>query len=280
VLTNVGSDRVKRVRRLARSSARRQTGQLLVEGPHACAEAAQAGLVSDLYVAHDAAGAFPRTIAATLEAGGYLHEASGPYVAAISGAAQGIVAVARDPWAGVDVSTVLGTVPNSVGPLSGLDGAVVRLVAVFEQVQDPGNAGTAIRAADAAGADLVAFTDRSVDPTSPKVIRASAGSYFHLPVVRAGNVGDLIDRLRQAGLQVLTADGDGRVPLAAAELDRPTAWLFGNEAHGASASSLAASDESVRIEIYGRAESLNLAMAATLSLYASAEALRRRGGRD
>jgi TrmH family RNA methyltransferase len=235
-------------------------GQLLVEGPQACREAALAGLVLDLYTTPDAAAARPEIAAATLRSGGRPHEASPQYLRAISADAQGMAAVARDPWAGLDWAPEVARRPA--------------LVAVFEQIRDPGNAGTAIRAADAAGAGLVIFADQAVDPTAPKVIRASAGSYFHLPVVRAGAALDLVAALRQAGLQVLAADAAGPVPLGRTDLAKPTAWLFGNEARGLSQTALTASDKVVRVEIHGRAESLNLAMAATLCLYASAGALR------
>jgi TrmH family RNA methyltransferase len=259
-LTNVASERVRRVRRLAKRSARSETGRLLVEGPQACREAALAGLVVDLYLTADAAHAHPEIAAATDESGGHIHEASAEYVRAISTDAQGFVAVAGDPWSGW-------TVARSLDRL-------VRLAAVFEQIRDPGNAGTAIRSADAAGADLVVFADQSVDPAAPKVVRSSAGSYFHLPVVRAGMIEEAVAPLRRAGLEVLAADGAADLALGAAVLERPAVWLFGNEVRGLSAAALAAADRSIRIEIHGRAESLNVAMAATLCLYASIGQLR------
>jgi TrmH family RNA methyltransferase len=155
------------------------------------------------------------------------------------------------------------------------------LVAVFEQVQDPGNAGTAIRSADAAGADLVVFADGSADPTAPKVVRSSAGSYFHLPVVGFGPVADLAALARAAGLRVIaTAGGGGAelggpdLPLGGAALAAGAAWLFGNEARGLSEEALAAADITARIPIYGHAESINVATAATLCLYAAACARR------
>ncbi|MDR1825110.1 MAG: RNA methyltransferase [Bifidobacteriaceae bacterium] len=267
MLTNVHSDRVKRVRGLARRSARLEAGHLLVEGPQACREAAEAGLVIDLYLTPQAGERYSEIPAATLDAGGFVHEAVAEYVAAISGDAQGVVAVAHDPAAGLTLEDLLAE-PG--------DPADQALVAVFEQIRDPGNAGTVIRAADAAGAGLVVFADGSVDPTSPKVVRASAGSYFHLPVVAAGAVPDVAARLRACGLQVLAADGAGKVSLfqpGDTDLAAPTAWLFGNEARGLSDAALAVADASVRIPVYGQAESLNLAMAATLCLYGSAAAM-------
>jgi TrmH family RNA methyltransferase len=174
-----------------------------------------------------------------------------------------MVAEVRDPWAGW-------TVADGLAACRPAAGSPVGLVAVFEQVRDPGNAGTVIRAADAAGADLVIFADQSADPTAPKVIRASAGSYFHVPVVRAGPVAGLLAQLRASGLRVVAADASGSVVLGSARLSQPTAWLFGNEARGLTAGARTGSDAVVRIPIYGQAESLNLAMAATLCLYASA----------
>jgi TrmH family RNA methyltransferase len=155
------------------------------------------------------------------------------------------------------------------------------LVAVFEQLRDPGNAGAVIRSADAAGASLVVLADQSVDPASPKVIRASAGSYFHLPVISAGPVVDWLEQLRQADLSVYAADGSAEevlgspaLPWNSQALAGPLAWLFGNEARGLSQSALAAADRAVRIPLFGQAESLNVAMAATLCLSAAAAARR------
>ena len=123
-----------------------------------------------------------------------------------------------------------------------------RLLAILEEVRDPGNAGTIIRAADAAGADGVIFTGRSVDLYNPKVVRASTGSLFHLPVavgVRAWP--PVLERARAAGLQVLAADikGEDLLPRGSdGTLAEPTAWLFGNEARGLTDEHLALADRS------------------------------------
>jgi TrmH family RNA methyltransferase len=166
------------------------------------------------------------------------------------------------------------------------------LVAVLAHVRDPGNAGTVLRAADAAGADAVLLTEASVDVHNPKCVRSTAGSLFHLPVVQGVELGDVVARLHERGLVVLAADGagdldlddlldelePGRVRAADAEaplLARPTAWLLGNEAWGLPAEHRALADAVVRVPLHGRAESLNLATAATVCLYASARAHRR-----
>ena len=138
-----------------------------------------------------------------------------------------------------------------------------------------------LRTADAAGADGVIFAGGSVDPYNSKCVRASAGSLFHLPVVLGAPLDEAVLALRGAGLRILAADGTARHTLdeaaPAARLRQPAAWLFGNEAWGLPADVLALADEAVAVPIYGRAESLNLAAAAAVCLYASARAQRRAG---
>jgi len=163
-----------------------------------------------------------------------------------------------------------------------------RLIAVLCQVRDPGNAGTVLRAADAAGADAVVLTASSVDIYNPKAVRSTAGSLFHLPIVLGADVAELVARCRERGVGVLAADGKGQLNLdrlqdenaarrlgaTAAEsvyaLEDPTAWLFGNEAQGLSDDEIALADHRVAVPVYGDAESLNLGTAATVCLYASA----------
>jgi RNA methyltransferase, TrmH family len=152
---------------------------------------------------------------------------------------------------------------------------------VLVNVRDPGNAGTVLRTADAAGADGVIFSDASVDPYNSKCVRATAGSLFHLPLVMDVPVAQAVGAMREAGLRVLAADGRAGRPLDEAGPDGrggllggPTAWLFGNEAWGLPADVLALADDVAAVPIYGRAESLNLAAAAAVCLYASAHASR------
>jgi len=117
------------------------------------------------------------------------------------------------------------------------------------------------------------LTGRTVDPYNPKVVRATTGSLFHLPVSVGGDLADVVARARAAGITVLAADVKGDDLLAArAEgvLDGPTAWLFGNEARGLEDASLALADRALKLPIFGRAESLNLATAASVCLYESA----------
>jgi RNA methyltransferase, TrmH family len=135
-----------------------------------------------------------------------------------------------------------------------------------------------IRCADAAGAGGVVLTGSSVDPYNGKAVRASVGSLFHLPLAIAHDTAAVVATLRAAGVTVLAADGAGELDLDDAAddglLGRPTAWLFGNEAWGLPDDVAALADHRVRIPIHGRAESLNLATAAAVCLYASARAQR------
>jgi TrmH family RNA methyltransferase len=171
---------------------------------------------------------------------------------------QGLVAVCRLPQPAL--ADVLAAAP--------------RLVAVLVEPNDPGNLGTIVRTADAAGGDAVVLVG-GVDPYNGKAVRASAGSLFHLPVVESADV----EALRgAAGMQLLATTGAGTHDLDQlaedGRLGEPTAWLFGAEAHGLPDPILAAADLTVRVPIHGRAESLNLAAAAAVCLYASARAQR------
>jgi TrmH family RNA methyltransferase len=154
-------------------------------------------------------------------------------------------------------------------PLTDVLADAPRLVAVLVGVSDPGNAGTVIRVADAAGADAVVLAGDAVDPHNGKCVRASTGSVFHVPIARAP-IAEALDACRVAGLRLIAADGYAKAELTPATTTGPTAWLFGSEAHGLPEEVKSAADESLRVPIYGKAESLNLATAATVCLYATA----------
>ena len=148
------------------------------------------------------------------------------------------------------------------------------LVAICADVRDPGNAGTVIRTADAAGADAVVLAGSSVDAYNPKTVRATVGSLFHVPLAVAPDPAEAVRAAKAAGLVVLAADGAGETDLFEADLSGPTAWLFGNEAWGLPDDLAALADRRVAIPIHGRAESLNLSTAAAVCLFASARAQR------
>lgn len=143
------------------------------------------------------------------------------------------------------------------------------LLMVLDSVQDPGNVGTAIRSADAAGADAAVLLPGTCDPLSPKVIRATAGSIFHIPVV-LGETGPVLKWLREHKVMVLVADMKAPRSLYQTDLIGPVALVLGNEARGVSVPVREKADLLVRIPIFGRAESLNVGVAASLCLYEAA----------
>jgi len=266
-LTSTRAPRVKAAQRLTKRAFRTRDRKFLAEGPQAVREAlARAGTVHEVFVTRDAAERHADLVTAAEAAGTPVHLVSGEVMSALAQTVtpQGLVAVC----ALIDrpLPDVLATAP--------------RLLAVLAHARDPGNAGTVIRAADAAGAGGVLLTGDSVDPYNGKCVRASAGSLFHLPVAVGGRVEDDLPALRAAGLKVLAADGHADLDLDAATdsglLDGATAWVFGNEAWGLPDATRALCDEVVKVPIHGRAESLNLATAAAVCLYASARAHRSR----
>lgn len=259
----VRSARVSAARRLHRRGDRERLGLFLAEGPQAVREALQHRR-ADVVEVFATAAAQERYPQIAERAGRRLTAASEQVLAAMAETVnpQGLIAVCRLP--SIDLAEV-----TAGGPL---------LVAVLARAQDPGNAGTVLRTADAAGADAVLLGPGSVDPYNGKAVRASAGSVFHLPVVPVADLAAALAQLRSAGLRILATDGAGDADLDdvidSGGLSGPTAWLFGNEARGLAEEVAALADQVVRIPIHGAAESLNLASAAAVCLYASARAHR------
>ena len=264
-LTSLRSPRVKSARQLAKRALRERARSFLAEGPQAVREAlAHGGIVTQLFLTAAARTRYPELAGQASQQGADVHTVSGEVMADLAQTItpQGVLAVCRF----VDV------------PLATLTAAAPQLAVILANVRDPGNAGTVLRTADAAGAQGVVFSDASVDPYNSKCVRASAGSIFHLSLVLGGQVADTVADLRAAGLRVLAADGKSGRSLDEVEprglLRGPTAWLFGNEAWGLPADLVALADDTVAVPIYGQAESLNLAAAAAVCLYASARAQR------
>lgn len=255
-----------RTRRLTRRTRRDQAREFLAEGPRAVREALRCpGVVLEVF---GTAAAFDLHGDWLAEAPVSLKPISEQAAATLSETVRPQGLIARCAYVDVTLSDILARSPV--------------LVAVLAGISDPGNAGTILRTADAAGADAVVFTAGSVDPYNGKCVRASAGSLFHLPIVRGGSDAEACAALRNAGLQLLvaTASASRRLgePSTDTLLQAPTAWVFGNEAHGLEALEPGAStlaDAQISIPIWGRAESLNLAAAAAVCLYASAAAQHR-----
>ncbi|MEV8402199.1 TrmH family RNA methyltransferase [Streptomyces niveus] len=264
------SPRVTAARRLARRAFRGKERRFIAEGPQAVREAVGhrgddgVPTLIELFTTVEAAERYADIVDAARAAGAQVHHADDAVVADLSQTVtpQGLIGVCR--FLDSPFESVLRARP--------------RLVAVLANVRDPGNAGTVLRCADAAGADAVVLTDASVDLYNPKSVRASVGSLFHLPVAVGVPVEEAVTGLRGAGVRVLAADGAGDMDLDdeldAGTMGVPTAWIFGNEAWGLPAETRALADAVLRVPIHGKAESLNLATAAAVCLYASARAQR------
>ncbi|KAA8880539.1 RNA methyltransferase [Nocardia colli] len=243
--------------KLQRSAQRRKAGQFLAEGANSVAAALDTGRVQELFysagaaareheLVSSAAGMGVRTTLVSDRAAQQLGETV---------TAPGLVAVCA--LIDVPLADVLATQP--------------RMLAVPVEMAEPGNAGTLIRVADSVGADGVVLAGDSVDPHNGKCVRASAGSLFHVPIARHRDVGETLDSLAAAGITILATAANGEVDLDDADdlFTEPVAWLFGNEAHGLDPAVTHRADHRIRIPIRGRAESLNLATAAAICLYAN-----------
>lgn len=246
---------------MTRRAERDKAGRFLAEGANAVEAALAHGKVHELFVAERASTQHTTLLERARELG--------VRVSAITDRAAEALSETVTPQGIVAVCELLDQ------PLSGLLGTEAKLVAVLVDVSDPGNAGTVIRVADAAGADAVILAGESVDPHNGKCVRSAAGSLFHLPIARVRDVREALAACAEAGLRTRAAHGYAEEQLDTIDLTVPTAWVFGNEAHGLSPEVLDAVDSAVRIPLYGKAESLNLATAAAVCVYASAMAARR-----
>lgn len=197
MLENPRSPRVRAVAKLTKRSARTDTGLFLLEGPQAVREALayRPDAIVELFATQTAWDKH-----ADLRASATGHDVRVEFVTddVLSAMAdtvtpQGVIAVSRQ------VSSALEDIFE----------ASPRLIAICHEVRDPGNLGTIIRAADAAGADAVVLTGRTVDPYNPKVVRSTTGSLFHLPVSVGGDLDDVVARAHAAGLDVVAADVKG-----------------------------------------------------------------------
>ena len=262
LIENPKAPRVKRVASLARKKDRLEAGQFLVEGPQSVRELLtyRPGLAEVVYATTGTEAWQQEIDRLASDAGVRIDRVTPQVLAAMAETVQpqGVLAVAHIP---------------QVGLAEALAGA--KLVAVMHEVRDPGNAGTVLRAADAAGADAVVFAGESIDPWHPKVVRSTTGSIFHLPVATAGSLTEVVEAARAAGLEIIAADVRGdSLEQARGELTGKIAWVFGNEARGLDETEREIIGRSLKLPIYGAAESLNLATAASVLLYETAFAQR------
>lgn len=236
-------------RKLRRRAQRDAAGEFLIEGPVAVAEAIDSGVpVRELFVSETAAA---EIVAHATGAGLRIHRVTDQVIDAISDAItpQGVVGIAAMPATTLD------------------DLTTADLVVVLDEVSDPGNAGTLVRSALAAGAGGVVFGRGCVDPFGAKTVRSSSGTILRLPVVRDETLEDVCTSLRSAGLRLV--GGDAEAPVAADETDLTgrLALVLGNEARGLGPHARGLVDETVRIAMPGPVESLNVAVAGSILLF-------------
>ena len=257
------------MRRLAKRTGRSHgSDHLLVEGPAAVREAA--AHLTELFVTQGAFARHGGAVARARSAGAAVHVVADEILASVADTVtpQGMLGVATLPRH--DLDEILAT---------------ASLVVVLHDIRDPGNAGTAIRTADAAGADAVVFTAGSVDPRGSKAVRSSAGSLFHLPVVTGVPVADVLTACRRHGLTAVATAAGATASVTQTDLARRAAVLFGNEAHGLPREVVDACDTAVRVPMRqtprpgfnGVAESLNLAVTVAVVVF---EAARQRDAGD
>ena len=182
---------------------------------------------------------------------------------------RGVLQSLSDTTTPQGVVAVVGMSDVAPGDLAG----ELRLVLVLDQIRDPGNAGTLVRCAAAAGADAVVFTSGSVDPYSAKAARAAAGALFRLSVSRSAGLADALEELRGRSLLLVGTDAGAPSPYDAVDYTGRVAFVVGNEAWGIPDEHRALLDEVVGIPMPGAAESLNAGVAGAILLF---EAVRQR----
>lgn len=270
VRLSAGNPRVKRLRRLSHDrAARDHEGVFVIEGPKLLDVALRAGVaVEAIFVEQH------RTVSpsdpASVESLVLRGEATGAEVHELSsGGLRGVV----DASTPQPVAAVARTPAASIDRILAAD-----LVIVLVGLADPGNAGTVVRTAEAAGAGGVVVSAGTVDPFAPRCVRASAGAVFHVPVVVATDPAVALDQLGRAGHLRLATVVEGGDPYDLVDLGGPTTVVLGNEAHGLPPVLSSFVDRSVTIPMVGRSQSLNVAMAGAVLCF---EALRqRRAGGD
>ncbi|WRS29478.1 RNA methyltransferase [Actinomycetaceae bacterium MB13-C1-2] len=263
MLDNTRSERIRKVTALSGRSARKKSGSILVEGPGAVKELVQfrAECILDVYFSEEAIKRNAALFQLANESVQWVHVVSPEVSDRLSKESQGVVAVARKEAI------------NAVGIDS--ESGKSAFWVLLPKTQDPGNLGTLVRTADAMGARGVLLGQGTCEVSNPKVIRASAGSVFHLPVAY-GDFFDAVTELQRKKVVVLgTALHTDSVALSdlmtdtVSSLDGPHAWVFGNEARGLTAHEMSVCDRLVHIPMHGEAESLNVASAAAMCMFAS-----------
>jgi len=254
VLTSAKNPKVASAARLRKRGFRDQERLFLVEGAQAVSEALAAGRLETLFTTDPLD---PLAVRAA-QAGVQTHHVTDRVVRHLTSTVtpQALVGVA--PFVDVGLEAALAQAYESEGG---------GCVALLHEIRDPGNAGAVLRSCDASGTGAVVFSATSVDVYNPKTVRASAGSVFHLPVAREAATLEAVANAQALGARVLATTPEAATDLYRTDLSGPVMFVFGNEAHGLSPEVVAAADAVVRVPQSGRAESLNLAAAATVCVF-------------
>ena len=251
MITSATNEKIKFLKKLLRDKkTRRESGLFVIEGEKMVAEAA-AGDVAEVFVSEEFSGAYTGDAAAKGDIP--VHIVSQELFLRIGDTVhpQGVMAIVKIPaW---DVEEVLSR-PDP-------------LFVLVEDLQDPGNAGTILRSAEAAGADAVWFAGNSVDCWNPKCVRATMGAALRVPVFFADTARDIVEEWNRRGIRTYAASLEGSIPYDQAEYTKGTALVIGSEAHGLSMEAVDACAGSICIPMEGSAESLNAAVAASVLMF-------------
>ncbi len=242
-IESVQNEKVKEWKKLLQKKGRDTFNQYIVEGFHLVEEASKnPSLITSIIVRQDV------TVPEWVPSSADVFEVSNEIAKAISDTEtnQGIFAICKKQEH---------LIPKQANSFLLLDA-----------IQDPGNLGTIIRTADAAGADVIILGEGTVDPYNPKVIRSAQGSHFHIPLIK-GNLFEWVERLKETGVTVYGTALEGAEAYHTVEPKLPFALILGNEGNGVNPNLLEQSSQNLFVPIYGKSESLNVTIAGGILLY-------------
>jgi len=253
-ITSASNERIKHARRVRDG---REPGLIFIEGVRLAEEAVRSGLIIDTCFAVQCEESRQSELLAQFASQNVSVQFTTPEVlSALSDTvqSQGIILLAQRPMLSASV----------------LSEASATLFLGLDRVQDPGNMGTLIRTAEAAGVGGIVVLGGSVDVFSPKVLRSSMGSAFRLPILANATVEQLISLRESHGLKIVAAAGEGEIDYTDYDWQQPTLLLLGNEGRGVDAALMSQCDARLRIPLLNGVESLNVAAAGAVMLFEAA----------
>lgn len=267
MIISVANEKVKYVRSLHRRRVRYRERRFVIEGVRLMEEAFRAGIVPALVFYNEGIDAIPgggELLVEMRKVGAPAFAVSERVMKALADTVspQGILAVV--PFVELDPPPVL----------SAAEGPRLSLALVVDRLRDPGNLGSILRSANAAGVEQVILTPKTVDPYNPKVVRGAMGAHFQLPIV-ALSWPEIAEAL--AGVQVLLADMRGEQAHYEVDWTRPSALIIGGETYGVGREARELAAATTAIPMHGGTESLNAAMAASVILFEAARQRQRLG---